>query len=103
MLAEITLLNKYIKKRFPFIMEISDFYLQKNKLVVYAVVSPSHFCELFIHDNINREVNKILKKEFSPMIKSIITEWDENEVQFVYFPDLKEEPSVLDCLNNKEV
>lgn len=103
MLAEITLLNKYIKKRFPFIMEISDFYLQKNKLVVYAVVSPSHFCELFIHDNINREVNKILKKEFSPMIKSIITEWDENDIQFTYFPDLKEEPSVLDCLNNKEV
>jgi hypothetical protein len=100
--TETILLNKYIKKRFPFIMEVSDFYLQKNKLVIYAVVSPSHFCELFLHDDINREVNTILKKEFTTMIKSIITEWDENDIQFTYFPDLKEELSVLDCLNNKE-
>jgi hypothetical protein len=101
MSAENRLLTKYVKKKFPFIKEISDFYLQKNKLFIHAVVSPQHFCELFIHDDVNKKINNMIEKEFTSMIKSIITEWDENDIQFIYFPELNEEQSILTVLEVK--
>ena len=96
--TETKMLDKYMKKMFPFIINVSGVELVKTrrqykdkdskvKLHISIYVSPSHFCEL-MDNRVEIKMNQYMLRETSSMIKSIIPDVDENKIKFLFFPDI---------------
>ena len=96
--TETKMLDKYMKKMFPFIINVSEVELvntrrqykdkdSKVKLHISIYVSPSHFCEL-MDNRVEIKMNQYMLRETSSMIKSIIPDVDENKIKFLFFPDI---------------
>lgn len=95
---ETKLLDKYMRKMFPFIINVSevesvrvrryskdkDFNLE---LRISIYVSPSHFCEL-MDNRVDVKMNSYMSRETSSMIKSLIPDADESRIKFLFFPDI---------------
>ena len=96
--TETKILDKYMRKMFPFIINVSevepvrvrryskdrDFNLE---LRISIYVSPSHFCEL-MDNRVDIKLNSYMLKETSSMIKSIIPDADESKIKFLFYPDI---------------
>lgn len=93
--GELTLINKYLKKHLTFIIRVSSYELRPKSyntseiLTLCIYVSPSHFCELFFNPDCERNVNKLIKDEFSTMLKSIIG-WDGEQLKLIFCPEFEE-------------
>ena len=96
--TETKMLDKYMKKMFPFIINVSGVELVKTrrqykdrdskvKLHISIYVSPSHFCEL-MDNRVEIKMNQYMLRETSSMIKSLIPDVDENKIKFLFFPDI---------------
>jgi len=99
--TETKMLDKYMKKMFPFIINVSDIEPITRKVIVSRnnasrvlteihisiYVSPSHFCEL-MDNRVEIKMNQYMLRETSSMIKSIIPDVDENKIKFLFFPDI---------------
>ena len=110
MTSELLILNKYMKKLFPFILEVDSVYVgeelydpytfsptinyssssgtsrrDKNLLKINIYVSPLHFCELIV-DNC------------SSLLKSVVTSWDGNKPRILFFPSVEEKSTILEGL-----
>ena len=96
--TETKMLDKYMRKMFPFIINVSevepvkirrhskdrDF---KVELRISIYVSPSHFCEL-MDNRVDVVMNSYMLRETSSMIKSLIPDADESRIKFLFFPDI---------------
>ena len=96
--TETKILDKYMRKMFPFIINVSevepvrvrriskdrDF---KVELRISIYVSPSHFCEL-MDNRVDVKLNNYMLRETSSMIKSIIPDVDESRIKFLFFPNI---------------
>lgn len=96
--TETKMLDKYMRKMFPFIINVSevepvkirrhskdrDF---KVELRISIYVSPSHFCEL-MDNRVDVKMNSYMLKETSSMIKSLIPDADESKIKFLFYPDI---------------
>lgn len=96
--TETKMLDKYMRKMFPFIINVSevepvkirrhskdrDF---KVELRISIYVSPSHFCEL-MDNRVDVKMNSYMLKETSSMIKSLIPDTDVDRIKFLFFPDI---------------
>ena len=96
--TETKLLDKYMRKMFPFIINVSDiesvrvrrYSKDKNfnlELRISIYVSPSHFCEL-MDNRVDVKMNSYMSRETSSMIKSLIPDADESRIKFLFFPDI---------------
>lgn len=103
---EIVVLNKYLKKMFPIIIEVSDYsidpFIDGNVLTIRFSVSPENFCELFFNENVERKVMKHMRDEASTLLKSIFPEWDGRRNVFFSYNPHRIERSVLKVLNISE-
>lgn len=107
MSAELNILNKYLKKMYPFIIEVESIengyegydYDQgtnwssagmgrrTNFLKISIYVSPLHFCEL-MDDRVSKKLESIMVKQCSSLIKSIIPECNPDSVKFLFYPNV---------------
>jgi hypothetical protein len=102
--GELKILNKYLKKMFPFIVEVDsianrnksyDRYNDtrcringnKNSLNIHIYVSPLHFCEL-MDDRVEKKLQSLMLKQSTALIKSIITDCNPDNIKFLFFPDV---------------
>jgi hypothetical protein len=100
--SELKMLNKYLKKMFPFIVEVDNIFVLKkdmiydpntftpvsNELLQFnTYVSPLHFCEL-MDDRVEKKLQALMIKQCGSLIKSIITDCNPDKVRFVFYPDL---------------
>ena len=96
--TETKLLDKYMRKMFPFIINVSEiesvrvrrYSKDKNfnlELRISIYVSPSHFCEL-MDNRVDVVMNSYMLRETSSMIKSLIPDADESRIKFLFFPDI---------------
>jgi len=99
--TETKMLDKYMKKMFPFIINVSDIEPITRKVIVSRnnasrvlievhisiYVSPAHFCEL-MDSRVEIKMNQYMLRETSFMIKSLIPNVDENKIKFLFFPDI---------------
>ena len=88
MKPELILLNKYIKRMFPFIIEVENYLYEKSKrdvlkLIIY--VSPLHFCEL-MDGRIDIKVRDMMMKESYGLIKSLLPGFNDNNIIFSFYP-----------------
>lgn len=119
MTSELLILNKYMKKLFPFILEVDSVYVgeepynpygygnhstsgtgkrNKNLLKINIYVSPLHFCEL-MDDRIEKKIVNHMIDNCSSLLKSIVTSWDGNRPQVLFFPSVGEKSTILEGLN----
>lgn len=108
---EVKIVNKFFKKMFPFVVEISDAgsYIHKcssygvtpnsefNILEISMYVSPVHFCELMDY-RIEKEVTNRIKLVSSQFLKSVFTDWSGGEMRILFFPEINEQ-TILDITN----
>jgi hypothetical protein len=93
---EVKMLNKYFKKNFPFIIEVSDYVMEsRRRMSSFAIdiyVSPQHFCEL-MDIEVERQVVTIMTKISSQFLKVLIPELDmlTTKIVFRFFPKIEEE------------
>ena len=95
--TETKMLDKYMRKMFPFIINVSDVEpITRNRnnasrvlieVHISIYVSPSHFCEL-MDNRVEIKMNQYMLRETSFMIKSLIPNVDENKIKFLFFPDI---------------
>ena len=95
--TETKMLDKYMRKIFPFIINVSDVEpITRNRnnasrvlieVHISIYVSPSHFCEL-MDNRVEIKMNQYMLRETSFMIKSLIPNVDENKIKFLFFPDI---------------
>lgn len=95
--AEVQVLNRFLKRMYPFVVEVTDIdtktvriHSRPNRqlrLTISAYVSPIHFCEL-MDDRVNLKLNKRMGEECQVLLKSLIPDWDGEYVQFIFFPDI---------------
>ena len=96
--TETKILDKYMRKMFPFIIRIEEIehvgirrYSKDNKfnleLRIHIYVSPTHFCEL-MDNRVDIKMNEYLYMETSSMIKSLIPDVGEGRIKFIFFPDI---------------
>jgi hypothetical protein len=123
MTSELLILNKYMKKLFPFILEVDSVYIgeepyepwsstfnspitystsgnsrkDKNILKINIYVSPLHFCELMDGRVENKIITHIVDN-CSSLLKSVITSWDGNKPQVLFFPSVGEKSTILEGL-----
>jgi hypothetical protein len=101
---EVKLLDKYIKKEYPFVLEVLGYSMRgRNEeiLTINLEVSPSHFCELFFNSHVESKTKKHMSSKLSLLISGLITEWHGNgELSFNFSPPWpKENESVLNYLS----
>ena len=88
---ELFMLNKYLKKMFPFIIEVSDLKHEKSRrgdiwqLDIY--VSPLHFCELMDY-RIDKKIRSIMIKESYTLINSLLPESKEDDIRILFYPNI---------------
>lgn len=95
--VEVQALNRFLKRMYPFVIEVTDITsksvrihslgVSQSRLKISVYVSPIHFCEL-MDDRVNTKLNKRMSNDCQSLLKSIIPNWDGNHVQFIFFPDI---------------
>jgi hypothetical protein len=122
--SELLILNKYMKKLFPFILEVDSVYVgeepyepwsstfnspiiynsstrtyrkDKNILKINIYVSPLHFCEL-MDDRIEKKIVNHIIDNCSSLLKSVVTSWDGNKPRVLFFPSVGEKYTILEGL-----
>lgn len=119
MTSELLILNKYMKKLFPFILEVDSVYVGeetydpytfspsanystsgtsrrgKNLLKINVYVSPLHFCEL-MDDRVEKQIINHIVDNCSSLLKSVITSWDGNKPRILFFPSVGEKSTILE-------
>jgi hypothetical protein len=89
--SELIILNKYLKKMFPFVIEVENYVYEKSRsgniLELTIYVSPLHFCEL-MDARIDKKLRDIMMKESYTLIKSLLPEFKENNIRFLFYPDV---------------
>jgi hypothetical protein len=106
--AELKIVNKYFKRQFPFILEVTDAgpsykisphrlrlrNLERpqefNLLEIGMYVSPTHFCELMDH-RIEGKVIQRMELLSSTFLKSVFTDWNGIELRLLFFPEINEQ------------
>jgi hypothetical protein len=96
--SEIKALNTYLKRMYPFIVNVDSFY--KNKRISHVsrrktqettlniYVSPTHFCEL-MDDRVERKLVSKMLSECSQLLPSILPgTTSEDRFKFIFFPDI---------------
>jgi hypothetical protein len=117
--AELKIVNKYFKGKFPFILEVTDvgpsYKINPNRLRLHhsnssrefelleigMYISPTHFCELMDH-RIEEKVNQKMKLLSSTFLKSVFTDWKGIELRLLFFPEINEE-TILSQLTDVSV
>ena len=122
MTSELLILNKYMKKLFPFILEVDSVYVgeelydsytwtlptinystsgtsrrDKNLLKINIYVSPLHFCEL-MDERVERKIVNHIVDNCSSLLKSVVTSWDGNKPRILFFPSVEEKSTILEGL-----
>jgi hypothetical protein len=103
---EVIALDKYIKKEYPFVVEVLGYGFENYRgeananLYISIEVSSSHFCELFFHEIVESKVNNHMSSKLTPMISAVISEWSgKGDLSFRFFPqDMGKNYSVLNYL-----
>jgi len=89
--SELIILNKYLKKMFPFVIEVENYVYEKSRsgdiLELTIYVSPIHFCEL-MDNRIENKLRDMMMKESYTLIKSLLPEFKENNIRFLFYPDV---------------
>lgn len=109
--SELKILNKYLKKMFPFIVEVDSIFngnksydLYNNSrdlyndtrcrinsknisLKIHIYVSPLHFCEL-MDDRVEKKLQSLMLRQSATLIKSIMTDCNPDNIKFLFFPDV---------------
>ena len=106
---ELKALNKYLKKMYPFIVNVDTIYYTKSrrvmnssqfttKAMVNVYVSPRHFCEL-MDDRVSRKLENHMVKETIQLFQaSVNPNVNSNNLQYIFFPDV-EEVTIFDGLD----
>jgi len=100
--SELKMLNKYLKKMFPFIVEVDSVLESKRKSIynphtfspvnkeslhINIYVSPLHFCEL-MDNQVEKKLQSLMLKQCGSLIKSIMTDCNPDKIKFLFFPDV---------------
>jgi hypothetical protein len=89
--SELIILNKYLKKMFPFIIEVENYVYEKYRgndiLELTIYVSPIHFCEL-MDNRIENKLRDMMIIESSGLIKSVLPEFKKDNIRFLFYPDI---------------
>ena len=89
--SELFMLNKYLKKMFPFVIEVENYVYEKSRsgdiLELTIYVSPIHFCEL-MDNRIENKLRDMMMKESYTLIKSLLPEFKENNIRFLFYPNV---------------
>jgi len=114
--AELKIVNKFFKEKFPFVIEVADAgeadasinrvlsckscekKYQSNYILleIGMYVTPTHFCELMDH-RIDAKVTSKMKLISSQFLKSVFTDWKGEELRLLFFPEINEQ-TILDQL-----
>ena len=96
-IPELKIVDKFFKKKFPFILEVSDAgpsddFIKEyyNILEISMYVTPTHFCELMDHRIESKVISK-MKLITSQFLRSVFTEWKGKEIRFLFFPEINEQ------------
>ena len=105
----IKVLNKYLKKMYPFIVDVDSINYMKSRRVmnssqfntramVNVYVSPRHFCEL-MDERVSRKLENHMVKETIQLFQaSVNPDVNSNNLQYIFFPDV-EEVTIFDGLD----
>jgi len=105
----IKVLNKYLKKMYPFIVNVDSINYTKSrrvmsdsksniKAMVNVYVSPRHFCEL-MDDRVSRKLENHMVKESIQLFQAAVNpNVNSNNLQYIFFPDV-EEVTIFDGLD----
>jgi hypothetical protein len=104
--GELKILNKYLKKMYPFIIEVESIFFNydevsmlnnfsssgmdrrdKDLLKINIYVSPLHFCEL-MDDRVEKKLQSLMQKQCGSLFKSIIPECNPDKLRFLFYPDV---------------
>jgi hypothetical protein len=106
---EIKSLNKYLKKLYPFIVNVDSINYTKSRRVmnssqfntramVNVYVSPRHFCEL-MDNRVSRKLEINMIKETIQFFQAVVNpDVHSNNLQYIFFPDV-EEVTIFDGLD----
>jgi hypothetical protein len=106
---EIKSLNKYLKKLYPFIVNVDSINYTKSRRVmnssqfntramVNVYVSPRHFCEL-MDNRVSRKLEINMIKETIQFFQAVVNpDVHTNNLQYIFFPDV-EEVTIFDGLD----
>jgi hypothetical protein len=106
---EIKSLNKYLKKLYPFIVNVDSINYTKSRRVmnssqfntramVNVYVSPRHFCEL-MDNRVSRKLEIKMIKETIQFFQAVVNpDVHSNNLQYIFFPDV-EEVTIFDGLD----
>jgi hypothetical protein len=106
---EIKSLNKYLKKLYPFIVNVDSINYTKTRRVmnssqfntramVNVYVSPRHYCEL-MDDRVSRKLENHMVKETTQFFQAVVNpDVHTNNLQYIFFPDV-EEVTIFDGLD----
>jgi hypothetical protein len=106
---ELKALNKYLKKMYPFIVNVDSIYYTKSrrvmnsshfttKAVVNVYVSPRHFCEL-MDNRVSRKLEINMIKQTTQFFQAVVNpDVHTNNLQYIFFPDV-EEVTIFDGLD----
>jgi len=106
---EIKSLNKYLKKLYPFIVNVDSINYTKSRRVmnssqfntramVNVYVSPRHFCEL-MDNRVSRKLEINMIKETIQFFQAVVNpNVHSNNLQYIFFPDV-EEVTIFDGLD----
>jgi hypothetical protein len=106
---EIKSLNKYLKKLYPFIVNVDSINYTKTRRVmnssqfntramVNVYVSPRHFCEL-MDNRVSRKLEINMIKETIQFFQAVVNpDVHTNNLQYIFFPDV-EEVTIFDGLD----
>jgi hypothetical protein len=105
----IKVLNKYLKRMYPFIVNVESINYTKSrrvmsdsksniKAMVNVYVSPRHFCEL-MDDRVSRKLENHMVKETIQLFQaSVNPNVNSNNLQYIFFPDV-EDVTIFDGLD----
>ncbi len=102
-IQEAKTLSVLLRRKFPFIIDISSCSFSGNKSVLYldVYVSPEHFCELMDTRVEKQVVNKITILS-DKLIRSIFSDWNQKtSLIFRFFPEITKS-TILNDLNTIE-
>lgn len=100
---ETLVISSFLKRMFPFIVEISELTLEKyrgsrNSLFLDVYVSPQHFCEL-MDPRIEQKVTDVIKEHTEQLIKCIVPDWNQSSPLFFRFFPTTNESTILKFLD----
>lgn len=104
MTPELKILNKYVRKIFPFIKSINSAeitqinrFSDNLRLDVVVILSPIHYCEIHYNNKTEENIIKLIKKETLPIFSSVLSEWDGKIINFLFFPEINlDKPTILE-------